>query len=159
MGTMPDESSGETRVPLLVGLDVRLAREVGDLAGLVVVGPRPDGPPLAALTFPGSFVVTDQRPSPGARVRRGDMVVVEFRRRGGGESGDREPLLPYPSSGILPDALDLPGGEPPGGDRIDAPVADPPRAGLATWSGDPGSPVGDGTAPPAEKPRRRPRPA
>jgi hypothetical protein len=61
---------------------------------LVGVGPDPDGPPLAALGWPGG-VVTDQSPESGARVPAESPVTL-WVGRGGGSAGDREPRRPKP---------------------------------------------------------------
>ena len=70
--------AGQVTAPALVGMLVADARRKGHEAGLVVVSANPDGPPLGALTWPGSWVVIAQRPAPGARLSRWDNVVIEF---------------------------------------------------------------------------------
>jgi PASTA domain len=65
-------------VPDLVGMFVREARSVGHRAGVVVTSADLDGPPLGTLTWPGTWVVTAQRPSAGTRLARWDTVVIEF---------------------------------------------------------------------------------
>ncbi|ROP37706.1 PASTA domain-containing protein [Saccharothrix texasensis] len=65
-------------VPHLVGLTVPRAREAGHAAGVVVTSRDPDGPPLGALTWPGTWIVTAQDPAAGRRVRRGAPVVIDF---------------------------------------------------------------------------------
>jgi hypothetical protein len=45
MAMLPVAGAGETVVPNLIGLDVQDARGKGHAAGLVVVGPAPDGTP------------------------------------------------------------------------------------------------------------------
>jgi len=67
-----------THVPDLVGMVVREARSVGHRAGIVVTSADLDGPPLGALTWPGTWVVTAQRPAAGTRAARWDVVVIEF---------------------------------------------------------------------------------
>jgi beta-lactam-binding protein with PASTA domain len=62
-------------------------------AGLVAVGPDPDGPPLTVLGWPHT-VVTDQSPESGAKVPAGTMVTLWIERGGG--SGVREPRRPIP---------------------------------------------------------------
>ncbi len=62
-------------------------------AGLMAVGPDPDGPPLTALGWPNA-VVTDQSPESGAKVPAGTMVTLWIERGGG--SGVREPRRPLP---------------------------------------------------------------
>ncbi len=51
-------------MPNLIGMTVPAARKAGHDAGLVVASADPDGPPLRALTWPGVWVVTAQRPAP-----------------------------------------------------------------------------------------------
>ena len=58
-------SAARVIVPDLLGLDWHLARTMGEEAGLWVTGPDPDGPPLAAVGWPGGVVIR-QRPEPGA---------------------------------------------------------------------------------------------
>lgn len=65
-------------VPLLVGMTVREARRVGHEGGVVVTSADIDGPPLGALTWPGTWKVTAQRPVAGSRVERWSTVVIEF---------------------------------------------------------------------------------
>jgi beta-lactam-binding protein with PASTA domain len=83
-------------VPDLVGLAVPEARRVATEAGVVPASADPDGPPLAALTWPGRYVVIAQEPAPGAVLLRWDSVVVQVRRDEGG-AGDREPRRPPPA--------------------------------------------------------------
>lgn len=87
-------------VPDFVGLTVRAARRIGHENGFVVTGPDPDGPPLGALTWPGTWIVTSQDPSAGTRLARGERVIVLFEEQrdpGGGTAGVREPRRPSPS--------------------------------------------------------------
>jgi hypothetical protein len=88
-------------VPDFVGFTVRIARRLGHESGLVVTGPDPDGPPLGALTWPGTWIVTSQDPAAGKRIERGEQVVVRFEfeeeRDGGGPAAVREPRRPSPS--------------------------------------------------------------
>ena len=85
-------------VPDLVGLTVRRARRFGHESGFVVTGPDPDGTPLGALTWPGTWVVTAQNPAAGVRLARGERVTVLFEEVPGGETaGVREPRRPSPS--------------------------------------------------------------
>ena len=69
-----------TQVPHLVGVTVPEARKRGHDAGVVVTSRDVDGPPLGALTWPGTWVVTGQAPSAGERVRRGSVVMIDFER-------------------------------------------------------------------------------
>jgi hypothetical protein len=86
-------SAAQAEVPHLVGLTVPEARLAGQQAGVVVTSADPDGPPLGALTWPGTWVVTAQHPAAGTLLQRGGTVVVEFQQRpghtGAGESAPR----------------------------------------------------------------------
>lgn len=80
-------------VPNVIGMSWDEARHLLLRAGLVGVGPDPDGPPLAALGWPDG-VVTDQSPESGAKVPPGSPVRLWMERGGG--SGVREPRRPKP---------------------------------------------------------------
>ena len=98
----------EVKVPNLVGLTVSAARKFAGDAGVVIAAEDPDGPPLSALTWPGVWVVTAQRPAAGAVLRRLGSVVVEFEQASpGDEAGDREPRLPLPPLNALGGERDL----------------------------------------------------
>ena len=84
----------DTVVPAVVGMRWDQARDALLAAGLVAVGPDPDGPPLAASGWPGG-VVSDQSPEAGARVPAGSRVTLWV--DGGGGSGVREPRRPRPA--------------------------------------------------------------
>lgn len=75
-----DEARGDglAAVPQLVGMLVPAARAAGHKAGVVVTSKDIDGPPLGALTWPGTWVVTAQRPSAGTQLPRWDNVMIEF---------------------------------------------------------------------------------
>ena len=88
-------------VPDVVGRTVDDGRQVAHEAGLVLAQPDPDGPPLAALTVPGLFLITEQDPAPGTRLYCWDSVRVRFRTDAEGPAGVREPRRPLPD----PDAL------------------------------------------------------
>ena len=89
-------------VPLLVGMTAREARNVGHDSGVVVTSADVDGPPLGALTWPGTWIVTAQRPTAGSHVERWSTVVIEFEERpGGGGAGDREPRAPLPEPPMM----------------------------------------------------------
>ncbi len=93
---------GQVEVPQLVGMVVADARQAGHQAGLVVVSADIDGPPLGGLTWPGTWIVTAQRPAPGTWMSRWDNVVIEFTELRGGEgAGDREPRTPPADPGAL----------------------------------------------------------
>ena len=85
-------------VPNLVGLTVPNARQAGHDIGVVVTAKDLDGAPLGALTWPGIWVVTAQDPRAGHRLRRGEVVTIEFEKFSddGGGAGDREPRRPLP---------------------------------------------------------------
>lgn len=75
------EHGERVTVPDVVGLEMRTARKKGNEAGVALGASDPDGPPLGALTWPGRYVVTAQRPAPGTVIRRWGTVVVEFEAR------------------------------------------------------------------------------
>lgn len=77
-----------------MGMVVAEAVEVGREAGVVVVASDVDGPPLAALTWPGVWLVVSQIPAPGVQVETGASVTVGFRDAGGEDAPDRIPVLP-----------------------------------------------------------------
>jgi hypothetical protein len=68
----------------------------GHDAGVVLVGPNPDG---ALPVMHG--IVTTQWPEPGAMVNKWDTVTVWVRNDPGEESGVREPRNPVPPAGAL----------------------------------------------------------
>lgn len=96
-----------TVVPDLVGLVVGDAVQAGHDAGVVVVSQHLDGPPLGALTLPGTWLVDGQAPGAGAAVARGAVVRITFREAGGDDAGVREPRLPGPDPGHLEAAGEL----------------------------------------------------
>ncbi len=73
-------------VPLLVGMTVRDARDAGHNSGVVVTSADLDGPPLAALTWPGTWIVIAQRPIAGSLAERWSTVTIEFEERPGGDA-------------------------------------------------------------------------
>jgi hypothetical protein len=83
-------------VPNVIGKSWNDAREVLARARLVGISPDPDGPPLAALSWPDAAgVVTDQSPESGAVVPPGSAVTL-WVERGEGGAGVREPRRPKP---------------------------------------------------------------
>ncbi|MGW2643114.1 PASTA domain-containing protein [Streptomyces sp. NPDC001348] len=101
MTWMGPGNADEVTVPDLVGLIVTHARDVAWAAGLVIAADDPDGPPVRALTWPGVWVVTAQRPAPGSRMRRRGSLVVEFKELPDDGAGDREPRRPPPELNVL----------------------------------------------------------
>ena len=80
-------------VPHVVGLHIREAERVASVAGLVLAQPNPDGPPLAALTWPDDYWICDERPAAGSRLWRWDPLVVTWS-ASPGAAGVREPRRP-----------------------------------------------------------------
>ncbi|GAA0896819.1 PASTA domain-containing protein [Virgisporangium aurantiacum] len=106
-------NADEVTVPDVVGLTVGDARRVAWDAGVVVAAEDPDGPPLGALTWPGVWIVTAQRPAPGSVLHRSGSVVVKFREGAGGHAaGDREPRRPVPPRDVLGAERDPESGQP-----------------------------------------------
>lgn len=88
-------------VPSLIGMHVSEARSVGHHSGVIVTSANADGPPLGALTWPGTWIVTAQRPLAGTHVKRRPTVVIEFEERRDGGAGDREPRVPLPEPPMM----------------------------------------------------------
>jgi len=73
-------------VPDVVGLPFHVGRDLAAEAGVTLANPDPDGPPIAALAWPGLFYITSQSPSPGTQVEQWDSVVIEVEEyRGDGD--------------------------------------------------------------------------
>jgi transposase-like protein len=79
-------------VPNVVGLEWIKARDVLAVEGLTAINAQPDSPTDPAS---GGWVVTDQSPEAGARVRAGSVVRLWL--RGDGDAGVREPRRPRPT--------------------------------------------------------------
>jgi hypothetical protein len=113
---MTEEAAGEQRrrstvaVPNVVGMSWDDAREVLLGKQLVAVGPDPDGPPIAALGWPGGIVV-DQSPESGAKVPPGSLVRLWLEGGGGGDAGVREPRRPSPKPKSAREMREEPSGE------------------------------------------------
>lgn len=88
-------------VPNVVGMHISEASDIAHTAGLKLAQPDPDGPPLAALTWPGDFWITAQHSPPGTQLWRWDALVVEWTGAHGGPdpAGVREPRRPSPTHG------------------------------------------------------------
>jgi hypothetical protein len=98
----PETAAGRVEVPNLIGLPVSIARKIGHDAGVVVTTKDLDGPPLGALTWPGTWVVTAQDPATGHLLLRGALVTIEFEKfPDDGRAGDREPRRPMPRPEVL----------------------------------------------------------
>ncbi|GAB1819140.1 PASTA domain-containing protein [Herbidospora sp. RD11066] len=91
----------EVQVPDFRGMQALNAWLLGHDAGVLLIGPNPDGPESVM-----HGIVTKQEPLPGARVLRWGTVKVWMTDRGGGSAGVREPRTPKPPAGGL--AQDLP---------------------------------------------------
>jgi hypothetical protein len=95
-------------VPDVVGLHVREAARFAHDAGLTLAQPDPDGPPLAALTWPDDYWITTQHPAAGTRLWRWDPLVVEWSSQPGHKAGVREPRRPRPPLHKLAAIVELP---------------------------------------------------
>ena len=58
---MADRAADRVTVPDVVGLPFHIGRDVAAEAGVALANPDPDGPPIAALTWPGLFYITLHR--------------------------------------------------------------------------------------------------
>lgn len=104
-------------VPVLVGLTVPAARDVCVDIRIVPISWTPDGPGLAAQTWPGRWFVTAQDPEPGIEVAPGDTVTIEFIEDGPANSDVVARLIPpeptliehaVPERGTVPLAANKP---------------------------------------------------
>ena len=102
---MPHDSWRHTEsvtVPSVLGLHIRDAEQVAYQAGLKLAQPDPDGPPLAALTWPDDYWITGQTPPAGTKLWRWDPLVVDWSPVPGGDGPNvREPLRPTPTPRLL----------------------------------------------------------
>ena len=88
----------QVTVPDVVGLPFHVARDVASGAEVALANPDPDGPPIAALAWPGLFYITSQNPLPGAQVDRWESVRVEISAFGPSDRGAvLEPHPPAPT--------------------------------------------------------------
>lgn len=90
----------EVEVPDFRGMQALNAWLAGHDAGVLLIGPSPDGPESVM-----HGIVTQQEPLPGARVVRWGTVKVWMSDRGGGSAGVREPRHPKPPAGGLAEEL------------------------------------------------------
>jgi uncharacterized protein YciI len=98
--TADSGSQAHDLVPDLVGLAVGDARAKAHSSGFSIATGDPDGAPISFYVSHGHWVVTAQVPLPGVLAPLHSPIVVEIEERGGGgESGDREPLVPQPPGG------------------------------------------------------------
>ncbi|OBI85258.1 PASTA domain-containing protein [Mycobacterium sp. 1245805.9] len=84
--------SARVTVPNVVGLEWIAAREALNAKGLVAMNAEPDVPTAPES---GGWVVTDQSPESGARVKSGSAVRLWL--TGDGGAGVREPRRPRPT--------------------------------------------------------------
>jgi len=82
-------------VPDVVGLTFRVGREVAHKAGVALANRDPDGPPIAALAWPGLHYIVRQQPAPGTLLHEWDSVVIEVTKHG--DAPALEPAQPRPS--------------------------------------------------------------
>lgn len=107
----------EVEVPDVVGQTVSVARQIAAEAGLTLGAEDPDGSPLAALTWPGVWVVVAQDPAPGSPMRRKGTMAVQFVQATGEAAGVREPRRPPTPIDVLAAERDpAEDVDPPGGD-------------------------------------------
>jgi hypothetical protein len=83
------------KVPNVVGLEWSKARDVLAGKGLVAINANPDTPDAPAMPSSQGWIVTDQSPESGARVRVGSLIRLWL--NGDGGAGVREPRRPQPS--------------------------------------------------------------
>lgn len=107
-------------VPVLVGLTVPTARDVCVDIRIVPMSRTPDGPGLAAQTWPGRWVVTAQDPEPGVEVAPGDTVKIQFIEDGPANSDVMARLRP-PKPALTEHAVPERDAEPPAAYKPAAP--------------------------------------
>ncbi|MFB2581388.1 hypothetical protein ACEXQD_09055 [Herbiconiux sp. P15] len=74
---MTGRDAERVTVPPVVGLPFHVGRDVASAAGVTLANPDPDGPPIAALAWPGLYYITSQHPEAGTELHRWDSVAVE----------------------------------------------------------------------------------
>ena len=74
---MVERLADRVTVPDVVGLPFHVGRDIAAEAGVTLANPDLDGPPIAALTWPGLFYITSQSPAAGATAYRWDSVAIE----------------------------------------------------------------------------------
>ncbi|MCV7441096.1 PASTA domain-containing protein [Mycobacterium paraense] len=84
--------SARVTVPNVVGLEWTAAREALNDKGLIAMNAQPDFP---SAPGDGAWIVTDQSPESGARVKSGSAVRLWL--NGDGGAGVREPRRPRPT--------------------------------------------------------------
>lgn len=114
-------------VPVLVGLTVPAARDVCVDIRIVPISRTPDGPGLAAQTWPGRWVVTAQDPEPGIEVAPGDSVTIEFVEDGPANSDVVAQLIP-PEPTLIEHAVPERGTEPLAANKPAAPGRSSPSS-------------------------------
>jgi len=88
---MAERMSPRVIVPDVVGLPFHIGRDVASDAGVALANPDPDGPPIAALAWPGLFYITSQHPPAGTEVHQWDSVIVEIVEYPTGETNEDRP--------------------------------------------------------------------
>lgn len=83
-------------MPSVVGLTLSAARDVAQQAGVVLAQPDPEGPPLAALSWRRTCVVTSQDPAAGTQVTRWTGVAVTYGDLEDAAPAAVRPLQPVP---------------------------------------------------------------
>ena len=68
----------EVVVPSVVGLPFHVGRDLAVEAGVTLA--NPDGPPIAALAWPGLFYITAQSPVAGTVLHEFDSVGITVER-------------------------------------------------------------------------------
>ena len=94
---MGERLADRVTVPDVVGLPFHVGCDVANEAGVTLANPDPDGPPIAALNWPGLFYISSQSPAAGTSVYRWDSVAVETTPYGEADS-DAAAVFPEPPS-------------------------------------------------------------
>ena len=75
---MKERFADQVTVPDVVGIPFHVGRDLANDAGVTLANPDPDGPPIAALGWPGLYYITSQSPAAGTTLYRWDSVEVQI---------------------------------------------------------------------------------
>lgn len=84
---MVERESKRVVVPNVVGMLFHVGRDIAVDSGVTLANPDPDGPPIAALAWPGLFYITWQEPPAGSELNQWDSVRVEVIEHGSSQNG------------------------------------------------------------------------
>ena len=80
---MDARPAGTIATPDVVGMVFHVARDLVEELGLALANPDPDGAPIGAIAWPGTFYIATQAPAAGAPIRSGESIAVTVVKYGG----------------------------------------------------------------------------